>query len=177
MDKPELPVEEILSKAIDLPPAERTDYVTQACAGNEAHLKETLSLLAAYEASDDFMEEPATLNVIGADDHDVWVGRTIDGYKLIELVDVGGMGRVYLGERADRDFVQRVAVKIVRRGAMGREGLRRFRNECRVLAMLEHPNIARMIDGAPPMRTSPTSSWNTSKVFPSTGIARRTRSP
>ncbi|MBE9553539.1 MAG: serine/threonine protein kinase, partial [Proteobacteria bacterium] len=147
MSNGKLSVDEILSEAIDLPATDRHGYITEACAGNEEHLRETLSLLAAYEAADDFMEEPATLNIVGSEDHDDWLGRTIDSYKLIELIEVGGMGRVYLAERTERDFVQRVAVKIIRRVAMGKQGLRRFRNECRVLAMLEHPNIARMIDG------------------------------
>ncbi|MBD3869723.1 MAG: serine/threonine protein kinase, partial [Acidobacteria bacterium] len=147
MSNGDLSVDEILSEAIDRPAGERRRFVETACAGDEKRLKETLSLLEAFEAADDFMEQPATLGVLEVKDENEWVGRTIGGYKLIELIGTGGMGRVFLAERAERDFIQRVAVKIIRRGAMGRDMLRRFRNECRVLAMLEHPNIARMIDG------------------------------
>ncbi|RKZ12962.1 hypothetical protein DRQ32_02575, partial [bacterium] len=142
-------IEELLSSAIDLPSKERHGFLTEACGDDAASLAETLSLLNAYESSEDFLESPATLDglALASEDDDYWVGQTIDSYTIVEFLGGGGMGRVYLADRAGRDFSQRVAIKIIRRGVMGSEVLRRFRNECRVLAMLEHPNIARMIDG------------------------------
>ncbi|MFT5232300.1 MAG: serine/threonine protein kinase [Candidatus Krumholzibacteriia bacterium] len=140
-------LDEILSEAIDRPAAERQSYLISMCGEDHQKLEEAQSLLAAYERSADFMEQPATINVVGMQADDDWIGRAIGEYKMIELIGSGGTGRVYLAERTEREFVQRVAVKIIRRGAMGAEVIRRFRNECRVLAMLEHPNIARMIDG------------------------------
>ena len=68
-------------------------------------------------------------------------------YRLIEPLGRGGMGEVYLGERADGRFEQKVAVKLVKRGMDSVEILRRFARERRILARLEHPGIARLLDG------------------------------
>ena len=67
-------------------------------------------------------------------------------YRLIEPLGRGGMGEVYLGERADGRFEQKVAVKLVKRGMDSGEILRRFARERRILARLEHPGIARLLD-------------------------------
>ena len=74
-------------------------------------------------------------------------GETVGAYRLIEPLGRGGMGEVYLGERADGRFEQRVAVKLVKRGMDSVEILRRFARERRILARLEHPGIARLLDG------------------------------
>jgi serine/threonine protein kinase/Tfp pilus assembly protein PilF len=74
-------------------------------------------------------------------------GETVGAYRLIEPLGRGGMGEVYLGERADGRFEQKVAVKLVKRGMDSVEILRRFARERRILARLEHPGIARLLDG------------------------------
>ncbi|MFO0839946.1 MAG: protein kinase [Phycisphaerae bacterium] len=74
-------------------------------------------------------------------------GRVVGAYQLSRLLGVGGMGAVYLGERVDGHFDQRVAIKLVRRGMESDEIVRRFRAERQLLAALEHPNIARLLDG------------------------------
>jgi serine/threonine-protein kinase len=74
-------------------------------------------------------------------------GEMVGVYRLIELLGRGGMGEVYLGERADGRFEQKVAVKLVKRGMDSIEILRRFARERRILARLEHPGIARLLDG------------------------------
>jgi serine/threonine protein kinase/Tfp pilus assembly protein PilF len=74
-------------------------------------------------------------------------GETVGVYRLIEPLGRGGMGEVYLGERADGRFEQKVAVKLVKRGMDSVEILRRFARERRILARLEHPSIARLLDG------------------------------
>ncbi len=73
-------------------------------------------------------------------------GEMVGAYRLIEPLGRGGMGEVYLGERADGRFEQEVAVKLVKRGMDSREILRRFARERRILARLEHPGIARLLD-------------------------------
>lgn len=73
-------------------------------------------------------------------------GETVGVYRLIEPLGRGGMGEVYLGERADGRFEQKVAVKLVKRGMDSVEILRRFARERRILARLEHPGIARLLD-------------------------------
>ncbi|MEZ4699753.1 MAG: serine/threonine-protein kinase [Rhodothermales bacterium] len=78
---------------------------------------------------------------------DAYEGRRIGNYRVLRKLGEGGMGVVYLGERADGQFEQRVALKLVRSG-LGTGSLReRFLNERRILARLEHPNIARLLDG------------------------------
>jgi len=73
-------------------------------------------------------------------------GETVGVYRLIEPLGRGGMGEVYLAERADGRFEQKVAVKLVKRGMDSVEILRRFGRERRILARLEHPGIARLLD-------------------------------
>ncbi|REJ86162.1 MAG: hypothetical protein DWQ30_00660 [Acidobacteria bacterium] len=75
------------------------------------------------------------------------VGQTIDRYRLVEVLGHGGMGVVYEAERADESFDKRVALKVMPRGLETPEKERRFRTERQVLARLEHPGIARLLDG------------------------------
>ena len=74
------------------------------------------------------------------------LGEVVGTYRLIEALGRGGMGEVYLGERIDGRFEQRVAVKLVKRGMDSAEIRRRFARERRLLARLEHPGIARLLD-------------------------------
>ncbi|MCG3159367.1 MAG: Serine/threonine-protein kinase PknD [Acidobacteria bacterium] len=75
------------------------------------------------------------------------IGRQIGVYKLVREIGRGGMGAVYLAVRADDQFRQRVAIKLVKRGMDTDFVIRRFRNERQILAALNHPNIARLLDG------------------------------
>jgi len=74
-------------------------------------------------------------------------GTQLGPYRLEKVLGRGGMGVVYLAERADEEFEKRVAVKLMPRGLESQEAERRFRLERQVLARLEHPNVARLIDG------------------------------
>jgi len=74
-------------------------------------------------------------------------GRQLRGYKLIREIGRGGMGTVYLAERDDGAYRKQVAIKIVRAEKDNREILERFRQERDILASLDHPNIARLLDG------------------------------
>src|SRR5260370_25592973 len=69
------------------------------------------------------------------------------GFRLVREIGRGGMGVVYLGERADGQFEQRVAIKLIDAGPDGERLLRSFLRERRILARLEHPHIARLLDG------------------------------
>jgi serine/threonine-protein kinase len=139
--------DEIFGDALELNGDDRDRFVDAACAGDTALLAEVRSLLAAHADSQRFLEVPVA-RLADVDDarSDPMIGRTVGPYRIVRPLGSGGMGRVYLAERAG-DFLQRVAVKLIVRGAYDDEAFRRFRNECRVLALLEHPNIARMIDG------------------------------
>ncbi len=74
-------------------------------------------------------------------------GSRIGPYRILRSLGIGGMGEVYLAERADEQFVQRVAIKIVRGGVLARGVQSRLKAERQILAQLDHPNIARLLDG------------------------------
>jgi tetratricopeptide (TPR) repeat protein len=74
-------------------------------------------------------------------------GTMIGPYRIVTSLGEGGMGSVFLGVRDDDEFEQRVAIKLIRGGAAGESIIRRFRQERQILAGLEHPNIARLLDG------------------------------
>jgi serine/threonine-protein kinase len=76
-----------------------------------------------------------------------FIGKRVGPYRLIRELGRGGMGVVYLAERADEEFKKRVAVKIIKRGMDTEEIVARFRHERQILASLDHPNIARLLDG------------------------------
>jgi Tol biopolymer transport system component/serine/threonine protein kinase len=143
-------VKELLNAVLELEPGDRAAYLDQTCGPDTALRAEVNSLLASYEeAGDEFMDGPprdeppaATLKP-----HDPFVGLKIGPYRVIEEVGHGGMGTVFRAVRADDSFRQQVAIKIVRRGMDHDFILRRFRNERQILAALEHPNIARLLDG------------------------------
>lgn len=103
-------------------------------------------LLRAHARAEQFLETPAArIDPAAADDADV--GRLIGAYRLIDRLGTGGMGTVYLAERADAEYEKRVAIKLIKRGMDTDDILRRFRTERQVLATLDHPNIARLLDG------------------------------
>jgi serine/threonine-protein kinase len=105
-----------------------------------------------YESAEAFLEQPAAefaaaLMVEDGDDVDGAVPERIGPYRVIHEAGHGGMGAVYLAERADDQFRQRVALKLVRGGLHSEYLVRRFREERQILASLDHPNIARLLDG------------------------------
>ena len=88
------------------------------------------------------MAPPATW--AGAEE---WAGRRIGPYSIVRELGRGGMGAVYLAERADGQYQHRVALKLIKRGMDTEQVLTRFRSERQILASLDHPNIARLLDG------------------------------
>src|SRR4029079_1933382 len=74
-------------------------------------------------------------------------GLRLGAWRLVERLGAGGMGEVWLGERADGGFEQQAAVRLIKRGMDSEEVLRRFRRERQILARLEHPRIAHLLDG------------------------------
>ncbi|HMT07572.1 MAG TPA: serine/threonine-protein kinase [Pyrinomonadaceae bacterium] len=137
-------VKQIIEDAVELPTGERQDFVAAKCGDDPEIQAEVVSLLAEAEASD-ALESNAVEHV--APPEDKLLNTQIGNYRLTELIGTGGMGRVYLAERADGVFEQKVALKLIRRGLDSDEILRRFVTERQILASLEHPNIAHLIDG------------------------------
>jgi serine/threonine protein kinase len=99
------------------------------------------------ERAPGFVEAALAADFSAAPREDLPSGLQIGPYRLFELLGRGGMGEVYRAERADGVFEQRVALKLVKRGMDTEEILRRFQRERQILARLEHPGIARILDG------------------------------
>jgi serine/threonine protein kinase/tetratricopeptide (TPR) repeat protein len=148
-------IKEITTGALTEPEAARSAYVMARCGGDEILCLEVLSLLDSTVKATDLFETPAFTAAGGA----VWVlteadklqspiiGRRIGAYRLVAEIGRGGMGAAYLAERADQAYEKRVAVKLIKRGMDIDAILRRFRHERQILANLDHPNIATLLDG------------------------------
>jgi serine/threonine protein kinase len=119
------------------------------CAGDDATRREVESLLESHDDASGFLAKPAadlghTLHYSGEESGEYPAGFRAGAYQLEKRIGRGGMGSVWLASRAEGS---KVAVKLVKRGMDTTEILRRFRMERQVLASLDHPNIARLIDG------------------------------
>ena len=140
-------IKPILNGAREHGPAGRRQWLAEACAGDPDLLRDVESFLEHEERLEGFIEEPVLAAAAAAarfDEHEA--GRLVGPYRLVRLLGKGGMGAVYLAERRE-EFDQRVALKLVRRGLLSRETVRRFQEERQILARLEHPNVARLLDG------------------------------
>lgn len=134
-------VRELFDAAVVLPAWEREAFVEQHAGGDEALCDEVLSLLRAHE------DDKGPIGRLDDGDARVAPVRVVGQYELIELLGIGGMGAVYLAERRKEGFTQRVALKLIRAGYVDPRLEARLVEERRILARLEHPGIARFIDG------------------------------
>ena len=139
-------IKEIFTLALETNPADRTRFLHEACAGDDTLRCEIESLLSNYEGDRCFLEESPASDLSSGRAKGM-AGRRIGSYRIIGRCGQGGMAEVYLAERADNEYRQRVAIKMVSFGANSDEILRRFRNERQTLASLVHPNIVRLLDG------------------------------
>jgi serine/threonine-protein kinase len=144
--------EELFLRVIALPEAERASAVDEACRGDSALAREVHSMLEHARRMGGFLEEPALGADFGLPSQQAWTAEDLTGqlvgrFRLERCIGSGGMGTVYLASRADAEFSQRVAIKLVKRGMDSDEILRRFRAERQTLAGLHHPNIALLLDG------------------------------
>jgi tetratricopeptide (TPR) repeat protein len=128
---------------IELPGDERAAMLDEC--GDASLRAEVERLVEQHEAAGGFLEQSVWELVDTADDK--WERVRIGPYRVVRQLGSGGMGTVLLAAREDDEFEQRVAIKLVRRGAGSDALLQRFRQERQILAALEHPNIARLLDG------------------------------
>jgi serine/threonine protein kinase/tetratricopeptide (TPR) repeat protein len=138
-------IQEIFLKAADLGSPERTAFLERACHGDSSLRAEVDSLLRADSA-------PSRLDEAIGSEAASLIGQPLSGarlgaYRVLEEMGRGGMGTVYLAERDDDQFRKQVAIKVVKRGMDTDEVLSRFRHERQILASLEHPYVARLLDG------------------------------
>ncbi len=141
----------ILDEALERPAEERRSFVEAQCEDDE--LRDEILAMLALEASDHTLLDQGALETaaplvdgeetdrLGPDSEASTVGR----YRLKERLGRGGMGIVYLAERADGQYTQDVALKLLTRASS--EAVQRFRTERQILAALDHPNVARLLDG------------------------------
>jgi non-specific serine/threonine protein kinase/serine/threonine-protein kinase len=138
-------VKEILYQALRLPEAERPAFLDQACAAEPELRQEIESLLAAHDGDSSFLTVRPAFEMPNLPEE--MPEQNIGPYRVVEEIGRGGMGAVYLAVRDDGVYEQQVAIKLVKRGMDTDFVLHRFRYERQILAFLNHPYIARMLDG------------------------------
>jgi len=133
-------IEDLFTQALERPASDRQAFLDQVCQGDQDLRRELESLLECDAPDQRLVDVPEM------QDEDM-AGRRIGPYRIIRLIGRGGMGAVYLGVRDDDQYQKQVAIKLLNRGMDTDFMLSRFRQERQILANLEHPFIARLIDG------------------------------
>jgi len=142
-------VKELFSAVIALDEPERGSFLDAQPESKEV-IAEVYSLLSAYQESPEFLEGETPQLPLGdlADEAPATlVGRRIGVWQLVREIGRGGMGVVWEARRADQQYDQRAAVKLLRASLLSEREIRRFREERQILASLNHPCIARLLDG------------------------------
>jgi non-specific serine/threonine protein kinase/serine/threonine-protein kinase len=144
-------VEQLFHEARALPKDERTSFLSQVCAGDDVMLNAVLRMIDATSAADALFENPGALASLidppVPPSVDPVLGTMLGVWRIDQTLASGGMGDVYLAHRADDQFQKKAAAKLLRRGFHSEHLRRRFLAERQILAGLEHPNIARLLDG------------------------------
>jgi serine/threonine-protein kinase len=143
-------VQALFDQASELSKSKRDAFLEQHC-GDDRELFDEVSALLANDRQDTsgdrftdaIKEEGADMGVTTGS----WRGKRIGVYRIIDKLAEGGMGAVYLAARDDKAYEQKVAIKVISRASFAGELRSRFRSERQILANLDHPNIARLIDG------------------------------
>ena len=138
-------LQQLLEEAQTLPPHERLRFIREACASDSDLYASAMHELESRQQWFDSDGEvaPETADEAAVD----LAGERIGPYRIVRSLGRGGMGEVFLAERADEQFQQQVAIKLVRRGLLSRHVQGRLKLERQILATLDHPNIARLFDG------------------------------
>jgi serine/threonine-protein kinase len=138
-------LQEIFHVGAGLPPAERASYLDEACGKDVDLRREVEELIASsHEATDLVAEVRHAASTLLAPPS--LIGARLGPYRVVSELDEGGMGRVFLALRDDDQFQRRVAIKVAH-AAQAPKLLSRFRSERHILAGLDHPNMARLLDG------------------------------
>jgi tetratricopeptide (TPR) repeat protein len=139
-------VDAALDVLLALPPTSRSEALARVAADDAALCAELKSLLAYVDGEDALLDAPAIDATSSAElPGSLGAGHLIGSYRIVSLVGRGGMGEVYKAERVAGDFRQVVALKLMRTDAVG--SIERFHAERQILAELDHPGIARLLDG------------------------------
>ena len=137
-------VEQVMGELLELSPDKYCEYLENSEQPPEVR-RRVGELLRAWQQSEGFLERPPMALAPVARDR--LVGSHLGVWRIDSVIGYGGMGTVYSAERDNGDFAQHAAVKVVAAGRLSRAMERRFREERSILARLEHPHVARLIDG------------------------------
>ena len=141
----------LLADVLEQPAHEREAHLQRACAGDAellSRVREMLRLSAQERSVLDASLQEVVLSTFGdAVLNAVTIGRVVGNYRLTELIGCGGMGQVYAAQRIDGQYEQRVAVKFMRDGVDQPTLVERFKTERQIVASLDHPNLAKVLDG------------------------------
>ena len=147
-------IDTVFDRALDLPPGDRPAFVREAAAGElevERGVFELLRLASGPDSDDDWSGASDSLWMELVSELETsppgMAGTRVGPWRLLEEIGRGGMGTVFVAERADGEFEQRAALKLLRPAIPTGEALRRFEQERQILASLTHPGIARLLDG------------------------------
>lgn len=148
-------VRELFEAALAEPSERRQSFVSESCRDAPDIYDQVVALLASHEHGAGFLERPVVhllgdatrAGLASLNNPDSNIGQVIGSYHFESCIGHGGMGTVYLARRADRVFERQVAIKMIRRGMDSELVVRRFQQECQILASLDHPHIARLFDG------------------------------
>lgn len=141
-------IDAILDEVLEVSTLERARILDERCVDDSDLKREIYKLLGSLDNADDFIETPEFTPVkqFFEKDTDEFINKKIGAYQLKKLLGTGGMSAVYLASRID-DFEKEVAVKIIPAFENRKQSADNFRRERQILARLEHPNIARILDG------------------------------
>ena len=144
MSEPDQREEALFEAALQLPPEQRGAYLDQACAGDPALCRRVEALLGALERAGGFLKQPAVTVRSDARITEK-AGDRIERYKLLQEIGEGGCGVVYMAEQ-EEPVRRRVALKVIKLGMDTKQVVARFEAERQALALMDHPNIAKVLD-------------------------------
>jgi serine/threonine protein kinase/Tol biopolymer transport system component/tetratricopeptide (TPR) repeat protein len=144
-------IKALFDSAVDRDLSERDTFLSMKCGSDTELRREVESLLGAHDSTGDFLENPfVSIRSLAEQEQrgsPIEIGSRLGAYRIEKEVGHGGMGSVYLATRADDEYRKQVAIKLIKFGADDQISIRRFRNERQILASLEHPYVARLLDG------------------------------
>ena len=159
-------IEELFGEAIELPPSERTAFLERAC--DPELLPRLKAMLETHVRAERLAFFTPKTSLPGSEQ----IGQRIGPYLLREQLGEGGWGVVFLAEQ-EKPVRRRVALKVIKAGMDTRNVIARFEAEREALAMMDHPNIAKVLDAGATEAAARTSSWNWSRDSESRSIATK----
>ena len=141
-------IKQAFQSALEMDPSKLTDFLDSFRVSDPELFDELESLLRHRQQTGElFPDNAGLLHELDADERKRWIGRSIGPYNVVSILGEGGMGTVFQAIRVDDHYLKNVAIKVVRAAYATGPYLRRFKGERQILASLDHPNIAHLLDG------------------------------